>query len=37
LSQPAERWTLTFDGEKLTVGVKFVDEPEISVDGRTGE
>ncbi|MBV8415894.1 MAG: serine hydrolase [Verrucomicrobia bacterium] len=31
-----ERWTLTFDGEKLNVRVKFGFRPEISVDGKTG-
>jgi hypothetical protein len=37
LGEPAERWTLTFDGEKLNVRGKFPDRPEISVDGKTGE
>jgi hypothetical protein len=32
----AERWTLTFDGRKLNVRVKFGAGPEISVDGETG-
>jgi len=37
LGEPAERWTLTFDGEKLNVRGKFPDGLEISVDGKTGE
>ena len=37
LGEPAERWTLTFDGEKLNVRGKIPDGPEISVDGETGE
>jgi len=32
----AQRWTLTFDGEKLNVRVKLGDGPEISADGETG-
>jgi hypothetical protein len=36
LGEPAERWTLTFDGEKLNVRVKFGERPEISIDGETG-
>jgi len=35
-NSPEERWTLTFDGEKLNVRVKFGFRPEISVDGKTG-
>jgi hypothetical protein len=34
--EPAERWTLTFDGEKLNVRARLGEEPEISVDGETG-
>ena len=33
---PEERWTLTFDGEKLNVRVNFGTGPEISIDGETG-
>lgn len=36
LGQTAERWTLTFDREKLNLRVKFGNGPEISVDGETG-
>jgi hypothetical protein len=32
LGEPAERWTLTFDGEKLNVHGKIPDGPEISVE-----
>ncbi len=32
---PAERWTLTFDGEKLNVRLKFW-AGELSADGKTG-
>ena len=35
-NSPEERWTLTFDGDKLNVRVKFGVRPEISVDGKTG-
>ena len=34
-NSPEERWTLTFDGEKLNVCVKFGAGPEISIDGNT--
>jgi hypothetical protein len=34
--KPAERWTLTFDGEKLNVRVKLEDGHEISIDSETG-
>ena len=34
--QPAERWTLTFDGEKLNVRVTLGDGSEISMDSETG-
>jgi hypothetical protein len=34
--RPAERWTLTFDGEKLNVRVKLGDGDEISMDSETG-
>ncbi|HET9378738.1 MAG TPA: serine hydrolase [Chthoniobacterales bacterium] len=34
--QPAERWTLTFDAEKLNVRVKLGDGNEISMDSETG-
>jgi hypothetical protein len=33
----AEQWTLTFNGDKLDLRVKLADEPEMSVDGETGE
>jgi hypothetical protein len=33
---PEERWTLTFDGEKLNIRVNFGTGPEISIDGETG-
>jgi hypothetical protein len=36
LGQPAERWTLTFDGEKLNVRAKIGERPEISIDSETG-
>jgi hypothetical protein len=32
---PEGRWTLTFDGEKLNVRVRFGAGPEISIDGNT--
>ena len=35
-NSPEERWTLTFDADKLNVRVKFGVRPEISVDGKTG-
>jgi hypothetical protein len=34
--QPAERWTLAFDGEKLNVRVKLGDGSEISMDSEPG-
>jgi isopentenyl diphosphate isomerase/L-lactate dehydrogenase-like FMN-dependent dehydrogenase len=34
--RPAERWALTFDGEKLNVRVKLGDGVEISIDSETG-
>ena len=34
--EPPERWTLTFDGGKLNVRIKFGGRPEISIDGETG-
>jgi CubicO group peptidase (beta-lactamase class C family) len=34
--EPAERWTLTFDGEKLNIRIKYGAEPEISFEGKTG-
>ena len=36
LGEPAERWTLTFDGEKLNVRGKIGERPEISIDSETG-
>jgi len=36
LGQPPERWTLTFDGEKLNVRGEIGERPEISIDGETG-
>ena len=36
LGEPAERWTLTFDGEKLNVRVKIPGRPETSIDNETG-
>jgi hypothetical protein len=33
---PPERWTLKFDGEKLTVSAENENGSEISVDGKTG-
>ncbi len=33
--EPAEGWTLTFDGEKLNVRGK-IEESQISIDGETG-
>lgn len=36
LAIPPERWTLTFDGEKLNVRANFGQGPEISIDGETG-
>jgi hypothetical protein len=33
---PAERWTLTFDGEKLNVRAKIGQQPEISIDSEAG-
>jgi CubicO group peptidase (beta-lactamase class C family) len=33
--EPAERWTLTFDGEKLNVRVNIYERPEISIDSET--
>jgi CubicO group peptidase (beta-lactamase class C family) len=36
LGQPPERWTLTFDGEKLNVRANIPDRPELSIDGKTG-
>jgi hypothetical protein len=33
--RPAERWTLTFDGDKLHVRVKLGDGDEISIDSET--
>jgi hypothetical protein len=35
--EPAERWTLTFDGEKLNVRAKLGERPEVSIDSETGE
>jgi CubicO group peptidase (beta-lactamase class C family) len=37
LAQPPEKWTLTFDGDKLNVRIKSGGQPEISIDGETGE
>src|SRR5271166_50467 len=34
--KPAERWTLTFDGEKLNARVKLGDGDEISIRSETG-
>jgi CubicO group peptidase (beta-lactamase class C family) len=34
--EPAERWTLTFDGEKLNVRVTINERPEISINSETG-
>jgi len=36
LGQAAERWTLTFDGEKLNVRAKIGEQPEISIDSEAG-
>ena len=36
LGQPAERWTLTFDGEKLKVRAKIGQRPEVSTDSEAG-
>ena len=36
LGQAAERWTLTFDGEKLNVRVNIAERPEISIDSEAG-
>jgi hypothetical protein len=36
LGEPAERWTLTFDGEKLNVRVNIPERPEVSIDSETG-
>jgi CubicO group peptidase (beta-lactamase class C family) len=33
--EPAERWTLTFDGEKLNIRFNMNERPEISIDGET--
>ena len=33
--EPAERWTLTFDGEKLNVRFNMNERPEISIDSET--
>jgi len=35
--EPAERWTLMFFGEKLTLLAQFPDDPEILIEGQTGE
>jgi hypothetical protein len=34
--QPAERWTLAFDGEKLNVRIKLGDGSEFSMDSEPG-
>jgi hypothetical protein len=34
---PTQTWTLTFDGDKLNVRVKFGALPDISIDGKTGQ
>jgi CubicO group peptidase (beta-lactamase class C family) len=34
--EPPERWTLTFEGEKLNVRAKIGERPEISIDSETG-
>jgi hypothetical protein len=34
-NSPEERWTLTFNENKLNVRVKFGAGPEISVEGKT--
>jgi hypothetical protein len=36
MGQPPERWTLTFDGNKLNLRVKFDDWPEMAAEGETG-
>jgi hypothetical protein len=36
LGEPAERWTLTFDGEKLNVRVNIPERLEISIESETG-
>jgi CubicO group peptidase (beta-lactamase class C family) len=36
LGAPPERWTLTFDREKLNVRANIPDRPELSIDGKTG-
>jgi len=35
--EPAERWTLMFFGEKLTLLAQFPEAPEILIEGQTGE
>jgi hypothetical protein len=32
----SERWTLSFDGEKLNVRAKIGEQPEISIDSEGG-
>jgi hypothetical protein len=34
--EPPERWTLTFESEKLNVRVKIGERPEVSIDSETG-
>ena len=36
LAQPPEKWTLTFDRDKLNVRIKFGGQPEISIEGESG-
>jgi hypothetical protein len=36
LGNPAQQWTLRFDGEKLNVGVTLPYGSEISIEGKTG-
>jgi CubicO group peptidase (beta-lactamase class C family) len=35
--EPAERWTLMFFGEKLTLLAQFPDDSEVLIEGQTGE
>jgi hypothetical protein len=34
--EPPERWTLTFEGEKLNVSVKIGERPDATIDSETG-
>ena len=35
--EPAERWTLMFFGDKLSLLAQFPEDPEIVIEGQTGE